>query len=149
MEKKQFIQRIINRRPTVNLQSKHWDINSPCFGESAVGFEDYDDNQMKEFENELRTAIHNSFNKDAFVRLEKHRGYEDDWVETPPPYRLHYYIRWKMTNNEVIIEENDRLYGEYNKQRIELDQISARKNELEVSMDDLYKRMNELRSKIV
>lgn len=104
---------------------------------------------MKEFENELRITVCNHFNKDANVALLKRRGGEFDWVETPPPYRLHYYIHWKMTDNEVIIEKNDRLYEEYNKQRIELYQISARKRELEASMDDLYKRMNDLRSKIV
>ena len=149
MSKIQFISRIINSRPNVNLRSKRWDINSHYMGESAIGFEDYDDNQMKEFENELRIAVCNHFNKDAIVSLRKRRAYEDDWVETPPPYRLHYYINWEMTNNEVINEQISELYEEYNKQRIELDQISARKRELEASMDDLYKRMNKLRRDII
>ena len=149
MDKSYFIQRIINSQPTADLYSKHYKINSHHMGESAVGFESYDETQMKEFENELKIAVRNHFNKDADVTLLKRRGYEDDWTETPPPYRLYYCIYWKMTNNEIINEKISELYEKYNKQRIESASLTSRKRVLEASMDDLYKKINDLRSQIV
>ena len=41
MSKIQFISRIINSQPKVNLYSKHYEINSHCMGD-----------QMKELEND-------------------------------------------------------------------------------------------------